>query len=60
MIGIPNYQPGSKSNSELVCWSNLNSYELIAVYGIHGQGGLEAAAICEGMDQAGLSIRWNT
>jgi hypothetical protein len=59
MIGIPNYDPTAQSDSQLVCYVNMNASELVAVYGIVGQGVYEAGSVCSGMASGGYPVRWS-
>jgi hypothetical protein len=59
MIGIASFDPASRADSNLVCWEALPQSELIAAYGITGQGVAEATVICQSMSDAGYDVHWN-
>jgi hypothetical protein len=59
MAGIPNYDPTTNADSVLVCQVPLNPWELIAIYGIRGQGVTEANAVCSYMSDEGNEVDWS-
>ena len=58
LVPIANFDPTTNSDSDLVCEAPISGDELLAIYGIQGQGLYEAAAVCEYFAENGANFGW--